>query len=117
MKKKAGELKKPLLAEGIEVGLIDAYRIKPVSTRVISSVFGKYSKIITLEEHFLSAGLGSVVLEALNEANLLKHVKRIGIVDKYYCENGGRDYLHKLSKIDVETVTNVVRGYCGSSQV
>lgn len=113
MIQKAREVRKNLQAEGIDVAIVDAYRMKPVSPQAIRSVFQKYSKVVTLEEHFLSAGLGSVVLEAFNDAGVSKPVKRIGIVDKYYCENGGRDYLHKLSKIDVATVTNEVRSYCG----
>lgn len=78
-------------------------RIKPFPSEILNELI-RYDKIITLEEHFLSGGFGSAVLEALNDAGIYKPVLRIGSRHHYYFENGGREHIHKLAGIDEETI-------------
>lgn len=111
MLQKARAVKVRLESEGIKLGIIDVFRLKPINGEVLRSVLAPYSKIITLEEHFLSGGLGGALVEAMVDNGVRKDVKRIGIQDHYYCENGGRNYLHQLAGIDVDTVTDAVRSF------
>jgi transketolase len=104
--KVSAELKKT----GTRVGVIDAFRIKPIDGRVFQRIFRGYRRVVTVEEHFLSGGLGSVVLEGLADAGLTPEVRRIGIHDKYFFENGGRAHLHKLAGIDIATLRQCVSG-------
>ena len=53
----------------------------------------KYKKIITVEEQCLSGGFGSSILEAISDLGMNNPVKRLGLEDRYYFENGGREYL------------------------
>jgi len=93
-----------LLAEqGHQVALIDAFRIKPISGAVLRRVLAPYDKVITLEEHFLSGGMGSAIVEAMADAQILKPVKRIGIADQYFLQNGGRAHIQSLAGIDPKT--------------
>ena len=108
---RAKEVRKMVVDSGIDVGVIDVFRFKPIDGRVLMSVLQPYRKVVTLEEHFLSGGLGSAVVEALVDHGIVKEVKRIGIRDQYYCENGGRAYLQKLSKIDVQAVSEQVKHF------
>ncbi len=107
----ANEAKKSLAELGINIGIVDAYRLKPIRNEVITKVLSPYKKIITLEEHFLSGGLGSTILESLADACLLRKVKRIGIQDKYRFENGKRAYIQELDKIDPKSVTQSVHNF------
>lgn len=102
---KALEVSKVLQAAGYRVGVVDLYRIKPIDVSVLRAVVERYERIVTLEEHFLSGGLGSAVLEACADAGISRPFLRLGIPDQYRFENGGRDYLHRLVGLDVPSLT------------
>ena len=86
------EVEKTLTKENISVGLYDVFRFKPISQKLISEI-EKYNSIITIEEQCLDGGFGSTILEFLSDKNIFKKVKRLGLPEKYFFENGGREYL------------------------
>ena len=103
---------KSLLAEqGIRAGIMDVFRIKPFNGEVFKEMTERYNCIVTLEEHFLSAGLGSVVAEACVDYGIMKPVKRIGVVDAYHFENGGREFVHRCAGIDLESIVAKVSDF------
>ncbi len=84
----------------INIGLIDVYSIKPIPSD-LKNLLSNYNKIITYEEQGINGGFGSSILEFLSDNNLSIPVKRLALNEKYYFENGGRDYLldsNNLSK-------------------
>ena len=81
---------KALMEPSIRVAVLDLYRLKPVHTTAIR-VAAKCGRIVTLEEHFLAGGLGSLVLETLNDASVYVPVLRIGVPDCYTWGLGGRE--------------------------
>ncbi len=97
------EVAKHFSEKGRELAVIDIFSLKPISPKV-QEEFKKYKKLITLEEHFLSAGFGSAVLEYCADHELEVKIKRLGVADHYYFENGGRKYVHKLAQIDVPSL-------------
>jgi transketolase len=99
----AKEVRTILAEQGHKVAIIDAFRIKPIEGAVLKRVLAPYSKIITLEEHFLSGGMGGAIVEAMADAQILKPVKRIGVPDKYFLENGGRGYIQSLAGVDAKS--------------
>lgn len=111
MLEKARLAKEKLAALGINVGLVDIFKIKPLDTKSLQSILGKYRLAVTIEEHFLSGGLGSAVAECLVDHGMPISLKRIGIEDHYYFDNGGREYLHKLCRIDVASIVERVRSF------
>ncbi len=87
----------------INIGLIDVYSIKPIPSD-LKNILSNYKKIITYEEQGINGGFGSSILEFLSDNNLSIPVKRLALNEKYYFENGGRDYLldsNNLSKKDL----------------
>jgi transketolase len=107
----AREAKAALAAEGINVGLIDVFRIRPINGQVLARVLAPYERVVTLEEHFLSGGLGGAIVEAMADNGILKRVKRIGVADTYLFENGGRQYIHKKAGIDAPAVAEAIRRF------
>ena len=77
---------------GSGVGVIDLFQVKPIDNSLLDVLSG-YSKVITIEEQCLSGGFGSAVVEAMADAGLQRPVKRLGLPDRYFFENGGREYL------------------------
>ncbi len=86
-------------------GLIDLFSIKPISNKLIKEI-NKYKNIITFEEQCINGGFGSAVIEYLNDNNINIKVKRLALKEKYYFQNGGREFLldnNNLSKKDLIT--------------
>jgi len=89
-----------------EVGVIDLYRIKPVNP-ALADTLKKYKKILTLEEHLLNGGLGSIVSEMITDKDIPVKLTRMGLNDFIYAY-GGRENIQKICRIDVNSVKNEV---------
>jgi transketolase len=98
--------------ENLPLTQIDIFKNYPVEESLIE-IISKYEKIITVEEHFLSGGLSSKITELMCDNQILLPHLRIGIKEKYYFENGGREYLHELAGIDKKTILNKIKNYIG----
>lgn len=85
----ADELEK----EGISVGIADVFRTRPIDLQVLRKLVEGYPRLACVEEHFVSGGTGSALLEALADAGIWKPFLRLGIPDVYNFDNGGRDYI------------------------
>ncbi|MFH1360939.1 MAG: transketolase C-terminal domain-containing protein [Candidatus Omnitrophota bacterium] len=101
-----------LKKKGMDVGVIDVYRI-PINEEILLHLIKDAQKIITLEEHFLPGGFGSAVCEILEDNGILKPVKRIGLShEKGYCyEYGGRDIIREYYGIDAKSVIKTAEDF------
>jgi transketolase len=92
---------------GLEWGIVSCPFVKPTDFKTIERLCHKYKRIITLEEHQLSCGFGSSVLEAINELqertiiSTAPRVTRIGIPDKFIHIAGTQEYLRKMMGLDL----------------
>ncbi len=108
MVQQALEVKERLKTRGLNIGVVDAYQIKPINESALSTLLAKYQQVVTLEEHFLSGGLGSIISETMADLSILKPLKRIGMKDHYYLENYNRSGLQELAGIDVDSVVDTI---------
>jgi 1-deoxy-D-xylulose-5-phosphate synthase len=69
--------------EGLSVGVVNARFVKPLDRTLLLSQAAVVPLIVTLEDHVLTGGFGSAVLEALQEADCPTPVERIGWPDKF----------------------------------
>jgi transketolase len=96
------------------IGVLDVYDL-PLKEGVFTKIVQKAKKILTVEEHFLSGGLGTVVLEALNDHELYMPVRRMGISmrDGYkHCyKYGGREIIRQHCGIDKVSIEKEIRGF------
>jgi transketolase len=69
--------------EGINVGIVDMHTLKPLDQEAVLAVARQTGRIVTLEEHQLTNGLGSAVAETLIDAGVPCKVKRLGIPNLY----------------------------------
>jgi len=67
---------------GISVRLIDIHTIKPLDRELILSTASDIGRIVTVEEHFITGGLGSTIAELCSQEYPVK-MKMIGIGDQY----------------------------------
>lgn len=83
-----------LASKGISASIYHFPTIKPLDTTVILFAAHKYKNIVTVEEHQISAGFGSSVLEVLAETPAAK-VLRIGAQDSFGESGVYEELLHK----------------------
>jgi 1-deoxy-D-xylulose-5-phosphate synthase len=69
--------------ENLSVGVVNARFIRPLDRSLLLSHAAVIPLIVTLEDHVLTGGFGSSVLEALQEADCPAAVERIGWPDKF----------------------------------
>jgi len=69
--------------EHISVGVVNARFIKPLDRTLLLSHAAVVPLLVTMEDHVVTGGFGSAVLEALQEADCPAAVERIGWPDKF----------------------------------
>jgi len=109
MTHQAIKLSEKLKLINIDVGIIDIYRIKPLNKKLLLTFIkeSKIKNIITLEEHSIIGGIGSIISELIidNEINNIR-LKRFAISDKYSEKHGNREWLHSFYGLDIENIFN-----------
>jgi transketolase len=108
MTHKALEIAGRLAGHSVETAVIDLFRLKPVNEALLLKYISQSKKTVTLEEHFLNGGIGSVVAEVLADNDFAVPLKRFGIRDKYYYVYGGRDNILQRCGLDAETVSTEI---------
>ncbi len=98
-----------LSAQSINTGVIDLFKIKPLNNKMIWDVIKKAGYIVTLEEHFFTGGIGSIISEMLALRKNAPAFKPMGIPNQFCREYGKRGYLQHLYKLDVATVTKSIK--------
>jgi 1-deoxy-D-xylulose-5-phosphate synthase len=69
--------------ENLSVGVVNPRFVRPLDRTLLLSQAAVIPLLVTLEDHVLSGGFGSAVLEALQEADCPVAVERIGWPDRF----------------------------------
>jgi transketolase len=72
-----------LADQGIETSVLNVPTIKPLNTEAILDAALEKKLCVTMEEHWISGGLGSAVAETLAEVRNTPPLLRIGVRDKF----------------------------------
>ncbi len=101
------EAKTHYSGKGIQIGVIDLHQLKPLSKEFKKNI-SQYKNLVSLEEHILDGGLGSIIAETIVDNDLpVKLKKRIGLSDYIYAY-GGRENIQKSCGIDTSSVINKI---------
>ena len=111
MAPRAVEVAAELAKRGVEVGVVDLYRVKPIGALFSSTVLAKSEHVITLEESSVLGGVGTAVSELATELDRHVRVTRIGAADRQSIEYGSREWFHENNGLDnnsiIESITRV----------
>jgi len=91
--------------QGKSIGVIDLFRLKPIGEE-FKQALAKYKTIVSLEEHLLEGGMGSIISELITDERLPIALKRIGL-DRYVYAYG-RKNIQKLCGIDEDSVVKTI---------
>ena len=97
--------KEVLEKKGIFVRVVDVFSLKPVDKDTIIRCAKQTKRIITVEDHSIIGGLGSIICEVLSEEYPCK-VTRLGINDSFG-KSGNAVELMKYFKIDCDAIVNL----------
>ena len=91
----AAEVCDRLAARGIEAAHYDLRFVKPIDAALLTEVFGRYSRVITVEDGVRDGGAGSAVVEWASDAGVMDgtRVVRLGLPDQAV-EHGTQRQLH-----------------------
>ena len=94
--------------EGLNPAHYDMRFAKPIDEELLHEVFGKYDKVITVEDGTVVGGFGSAVLEFMAANNYKAEIKILGIPDKII-EHGSPKELYNEIGIDANHIADTIR--------
>lgn len=92
---------------GIEAMVVNLRFIKPLDEELVVKIAETGKPILTLEESALAGGIGSAVLETLEQHRIQTQVIRMGLPDRFI-EHGSRDQLLQELGLTVQGVLDQV---------
>ena len=101
-----------LAGQGVEAGVVHFPTLKPLDTDLLEGLARRVRLLVTLDEHLVSGGLGSAVLECINEAGLERapRIHRIGIPDQFTKEYGSQDSMMESFGLQPEQIAAAIAG-------
>jgi len=93
--------------DGLNPAHYDMRFAKPLDEVMLHEVFGKFEKIITVEDGTVVGGFGSAVLEFMNGHNYKAEIKMLGIPDRLV-EHGTPKELHHECGYDAPAIKDAV---------
>lgn len=101
---------KVLGEQGKQIGVATMGSIKPLDNEFLERRIQEgYTQWISLEEHYITGGVGTTLLEWLSKNNKKDiRLTRIGIGDHFIHELGGQDYVRKTEGVEMNAIVRVV---------
>jgi transketolase len=104
------EAARRLEADGIRAEVLNVATIKPLDEETILRSAGKTGRVVTVEDHGVSGGLGGAVAELLGEA-MPTPIKRLGVTG--FGESGDAKGLYAKHGLDVDGIARSIRKFLG----
>ena len=97
-----------LAADGISASVVDVHTIKPFPSEHLAALAGRHTAVVTVEEHTVEGGLGTMVIEALAAANVRTPTFKHGLYDEYAMV-GPPTHLYRYYGLDGSGIATVAR--------
>lgn len=106
----ADELKE----KGVNISVVNVSSIRPLNKDTLAAQLNKAKLVVTVEEHNINGGLGSVVSEVMAESACAAKLIRLGVADGGYAAAGDRAYTRQQLSIDSVGIQSVCQQYLQS---
>lgn len=90
-----------------QCAVYDMRFLKPLDEKILHEVGSKYKSIITIEDGVRNGGLGSAVLEWMNDHGYQTQVVRMGLPDQFV-EHGTVAELRKIVGLDIDSIKQAI---------
>ena len=99
--------------KGISCRLISMHTIKPIDREAIVKAARETGRILTVEEHNLSGGLGSAVAEVLADEGCMNvKMKRMALPDVFVHEVGSQQFLRERYGLGMQDIVREIENIC-----
>lgn len=103
-----GKIASDIENEGIQVNQISVTRIDGQTLGQISKLLARVDLCVSVENHLITGGLGSLVCEAVATSGLSTKVFRVGVEELPLAEYGDAEYLAKRFMTDTSWVVEEI---------
>ncbi len=100
----ATKVSESLRSNGIAVSQYSVPTVKPLDEKALRQIAHRFNRIVTIEEHTITGGLGGAVAESLSALPTHAPLLRIGINDEYCSKVGDRAFLRKVYGLDAASI-------------
>ena len=92
----------------LDVAHYDMRFLKPIDESILQEVAERFQRIVTVENGVRTGGLGSAVLEWMNDHGYHPEVIRLGLPDTEFVEHGTVLELQKIVGLDKESIIKAI---------
>lgn len=110
------EASKLFSKDGLNPAHYDMRFVKPLDGELLHEIFGKFKKVVTVEDGCVMGGFGSAVIEWMSDHGYQAQVRRLGIPDEVI-EHGEQIELHRECGFDPEGIAEAVRNLAEVSKI
>ena len=114
---RALEVAEELSHHGLDCGVMDLYRLKPADPEALLEPLSTVGRLVTLEEHSVIGGIGSMVAEILADSGRQVPLKRLALPDRFAYKYGSREWLHTQDGLDSDSVVKKILGWIGGREL
>lgn len=82
--------------------------LKPLDTQLLNEIGQSFDKIITIEDGALMGGMGTAILEYMEDNGWNPRIKRLGLPDQFV-PHGSPNELYRLVGLDKDSIKQAVR--------
>jgi 1-deoxy-D-xylulose-5-phosphate synthase len=82
--------------------------LKPLDEHILEEVAQRFHRIVTVENGVRNGGLGSAVLEWMNDHGYHPDIVRLGLPDDHFVEHGTVSELNHLVGIDAAAILQAI---------
>jgi len=107
-----------LLAEqGIRSSVLAVSTVSPAPVRELVEALGRFSLAISVEAHYKTGGLGSLVAETIAENGLNCRLVRCGVGKSQEGLSGSQNYLYRVHGLDIQSLAETARQALAANSV
>ena len=107
---------KALEEKNLDLGVIDVYRLKPVDTTALGVEASRTACVVTLEEHSIVGGLGTILAEIWADLGHSGRLLRLALPDTHCYAYGPREWLQQRQGLGLREATERVAAWVASSR-
>lgn len=112
----AEQIVKVLQDAKIYCGLYSFPIVKPIDLGMLKRIAKDTQYIFTLEEHFVSGGFGSAIVDLFAQSDLRPSIYKFGVPDKFTAVTGSIDYLLEQNGLSQKIISKKIKSLLNKSK-
>lgn len=98
-----------LASQGIEAGVVGISSVRPLDRSALADLLKDSAQIVTVEEHSVHGGVGSLIAELIAEELSGVRLRRLGVPEGEFAPASPREAIKTEYRLDAEGITAAVR--------